>query len=101
MNPRHVEGPPPSTPTNDDFLWGVATFISLEANISLVKFELYLYCHKHVDDNNLKSPLQWWNDHAKQFPTVAFLACQFLGIPNYQIEIVCIFNIVGILTSLR
>jgi hypothetical protein len=54
-----------------------------------------------VDDNDVKSPLQLWKYHAKQFLTVAFLACQFLGIPNYQIEIVCIFDIVGILTSLR
>jgi hypothetical protein len=54
-----------------------------------------------VDDNDVKSPLQWWKDHAKQFPIVTFLACQFLGIPNSQIEIVCIFDIVGILTSLQ
>jgi hypothetical protein len=39
-----------------------------------------------VDDNNVKSPLQWCKDHAKQFPNVAFLAHQFLGIPCFQIE---------------
>jgi len=100
LNPRHVEGPPPSTPINDDSLWGVVASIN-EANLSLVKFELPLYCHKHVDGNDVKSPLQWWKDHARQFPTVAFLSCQFLGIPDFRIETKCIFNIVGILISLR
>jgi hypothetical protein len=53
-----------------------------------------------VDDNIVKLPLQWWKDHAKQFPTIALLACQILGIPDFQIETECIFNIVGILASL-
>jgi len=34
-----MEGAPPSTPINDDSLWGVAASIK-EANFSLVKFEL-------------------------------------------------------------
>jgi hypothetical protein len=54
---------------------------------------MYLYHHILVGDNNVKSPLQWCKGHAKQFPNVAFLAQQFLGIPGFQIEIECIFSI--------
>jgi hypothetical protein len=96
LNPGHVEDPPPSAPINDDSLWGVATSIK-EVNLSLVEFELSLYCHKHVDDNDVKLPLQWWKDH----PTIAFLVCQLLGILDFQIEIEYIFNIVRILISLQ
>lgn len=63
-NPRCVEGLPPSTPINDDSLWGVVACIE-EEDLSLVKFELSLYCCILVDDNDVKSPLQWWEDHAK------------------------------------
>jgi len=64
LNLGCVEGPPPSTPINDDSLWGITTTIE-EDDLSLVKFELSLYCCIHVDDINVKSPLQWWKDHAK------------------------------------
>jgi hypothetical protein len=40
-----------------------------------------------VDDNDVKSPLQWWKDHAKQFFNVAFLARQFLGIPGFKLKL--------------
>jgi len=63
-NPRCVEGLPPSTPIDDDSLRGVVASTK-EDDISLVKFELSLYRCIHVDDNNVKSPLQWWKDHAK------------------------------------
>ncbi len=94
-----MEGPPPLAPINDDSLWGVATSIK-EGNISLVKYELSLYHCIKADDNNVKSPLQWWKDHAKQFSNVAILAHQFLGIPSFHIEIECIFNFARILSSL-
>ncbi len=64
LNLGCVEGPPPSTPINDDSSWGITTSIQ-EDDLSLVKFELSLYCCIHVDDINVKSPLQWWKDHAK------------------------------------
>jgi hypothetical protein len=35
-----------------------------------------------MDDNNIKSPLQWWKYYAKKIPIVAFLAHQFLGISH-------------------
>jgi len=64
LNLGCVEGPPPSTPINDDSLWEVT--ISIEENdFSLMKFELSLYCCIHVDDTDVKSPLQWWKDYAK------------------------------------
>jgi hypothetical protein len=85
LNLGHVEGPPPSTPINDDSLWGVVASIK-EASFSLMKSELSLYHHILVNDNDVKSHLQWWKDHAKQFSNVAFLACQFLGMPGFQIE---------------
>ncbi len=80
-----MEGPPPSTPINDDSLWGVVASTK-EASFSLMKSELSLYHHILVDDNDVKSHLQWWKDHAKQFSNVAFLARQFLGMPSFQIE---------------
>jgi hypothetical protein len=39
LNLGCVEGPPPSTPINDDSLWGVVASIK-EDDLSLVKFEL-------------------------------------------------------------
>ncbi len=53
-----MEGLPPSTPINDDSLWGVVASTE-EDDLSVVKFELSLFCCIHVDDNNVKSPLQW------------------------------------------
>jgi hypothetical protein len=69
----------------DDSLWGVAPSIE-EANISLVKYKRSLYHRIQVDDNNVKSPLQWWKNHAKYFPNVTILAHQFMGTPSYHIE---------------
>jgi hypothetical protein len=91
LNPWCVEGPPPFTPINDDPLRGVATSIKEIYNLFLVN-ELFLYRRIHVDDNNVKSPLQWWKYHAKQFLNVTFLAHQFLGISRSQIKIECIFK---------
>jgi hypothetical protein len=44
-----------------------------ETNLSLVKSKLSLYCQIVVNDDDMKSPLQWWKDHEKQFSIVAFL----------------------------
>ncbi len=91
LNPGCVEGPPPLTPINDDSLWGVATSTNEVYNLFLVN-ELFLYRRIHVDDNDVKSPLQWWKYHAKKFPNIAFLAHQFLGISGSQIKIEYIFK---------
>ncbi len=42
LNLGHEESPPPLALKNDDYLWGVATFIK-EASLSLVKMELILW----------------------------------------------------------
>jgi hypothetical protein len=54
-----------------------------------------------MSESDALSPLQWWKDHAKQFSNVSFLACQFFGIPNSQIEIEWIFNMTEILINLH
>jgi len=60
----------------DESLWGVANSIK-EANFFLVQsYELSLYCQIAMKHNNIKSPLQWWKKHDKQF---AFLVYQILG----------------------
>lgn len=41
LNLGHEESPPPLALSNDDYLWGVVTFIK-EASLSLVKMELIL-----------------------------------------------------------
>lgn len=55
-----------------DSLWGMEASIE-ETNLSLVKSKLSLYCQIVVNDDDMKSPLQWWKDHEKQFSIVAFL----------------------------
>jgi len=60
-----------STFVIDDSLWGMEASTK-ETNLSLVKSELSLYCQIVVNDNDMKSPLQWWKHHEKQFPIVAF-----------------------------
>ncbi len=84
----------------NDSLGGVSFSIE-DFCLFLVKPELFLYRCLLMSENDVYSFLQWWKDHAKQFPNVSFRACQFLGIPSSQIETEWIFNIVGILTSLR
>jgi len=54
-----------------------------------------------VDVEDIKNLLQWWEKDESKFPKVSFLARQILGIVGSQIEIECIFSLVGILTSLR
>lgn len=41
LNLGHEESPPPLALSNDDYLWGVATFIK-EARLSLVKMKLII-----------------------------------------------------------
>ncbi len=41
-----------------DSLWGMEAS-TVETNLSLVKSKLSLYCQIVVNDNDMKSPLQW------------------------------------------
>lgn len=86
LNLQCVTTPTYATSNIDDSLWGVKTSIK-KANIFLVKIEMSLYRWIIINENDLKSPLQYCgNDHKYQFPNVAFLAQQFLDIPRSQIE---------------
>jgi hypothetical protein len=73
---KHGKSLPPLALSIDESLWGVANSIK-EANFFLVQsYELSLYCQIAMKHNNIKSPLQWWKKHEKQF---AFLVYQILG----------------------
>lgn len=72
-----------------------------EASKGLLLGELSLFRRLVVEPINVACPLLWWKEHESRFPTVAFVARQFLGIPGSQIECERIFSIAGILTSLR
>jgi hypothetical protein len=39
-----------------------------------------------VDVKDIKCLLEWWAKHESIFPTMAFFACQILGIVSFQIE---------------
>ncbi len=54
-----------------------------------------------LDVKDIKCPFQWWQKHDAMFLTFGFLAWQFFGIVESQIETERIFPLVGILTNLR
>ncbi len=63
LNLQCVATPTYATSNIDDSLWGVETSIK-KANIFLVKIEMSLYQWIVINENDLKSPLQYWcNDH--------------------------------------
>jgi hypothetical protein len=76
LDPKLIEKPLPLTPNFDDSLWKVV-ISTKKFNISLVKIKLSLYHQILVNDNDVKSPLQWWNDHGKNFLLLHFLFNNF------------------------
>jgi hypothetical protein len=70
LNPRNVQNLPPSTTIVDDSLWGVVIVSIEKVSLLIVKSKLFLYCHLHVSESDVQLLLQWWKDHAKQFPRV-------------------------------
>jgi hypothetical protein len=70
LNPRNVENLPPSTTIVDDSLWGVVIASIEKISLLLVKSIFFLYCHLHVSESDVQLLLQWWKNHAKQFPRV-------------------------------
>jgi hypothetical protein len=54
-----------------------------------------------MDVKDIKCLLEWWAKHKSLFPTVAFLACQIVGIVGFQIDTNFIFSLAGIFTNLR
>ncbi len=71
-----------------------------DAIMSIVRNEMHLFHRLSVGPMEIKNPLQWWANHAMQFPHVSFLACYMLGIVGSQIEIERIFNVTSIITNL-
>jgi hypothetical protein len=69
------------------------------AIFSNLKNELQLLCCWHGSPSKCDHPLKWWAKHEYQFPNVAFLACQMLGIVESQIETEQNFNIAGIIIT--
>jgi hypothetical protein len=47
------------------------------------------------------SPLTWWAEYKKQFPNLSFFVHVVNGILDSQIETKRIFNMVGVITSLK
>jgi hypothetical protein len=77
------------------------TSTNAETTKEIIIEELLDFRRFHVDVEYIKNLLQWWEKHESKFPKVSFFARQILGIVGSQIEIECIFSLVGILTSLR
>jgi len=46
-------------------------------------------------------PIIWWKTHEGQFSNVGFLAKWVFGIVRFQIEIEKMFNLIGVLTTLK
>lgn len=63
--------------------------------------EVSLFRRLQIPVEEAASPLAWWKANATRFPSLAYLARQFLGIPGSQIETERIFSVAGVLTSLR
>ena len=90
-----VEAPPPSS-----ILFGDAAS-SGEACEGTLVAEVSLFRQLQIPFEEAASPLAWCKANATRFPTLAYLARQFLGIPGSHIETERIFSVVGDLTSLR
>jgi hypothetical protein len=72
-----------------------------ESSRALVTIKLSLFKRLFVLPFIYGDPLAWWCIHEGQFPNMGFLAKQILGIPSSQVEIERVFNLVGVLTTLR
>jgi hypothetical protein len=68
---------------------------------ALVVGELSLFMRLFISLATRGDPLVWWWIHEIQFPNVSLFVKQILGIPRSHIEIEHVFNLVGVLTSLR
>jgi hypothetical protein len=49
-----------------------------------VNKELLSFKHYHVDNKEIKSPLEWWEKHESLFLIVGFLANRFLAFQSYK-----------------
>jgi len=77
------------------------SFVSIEkTTMGLIKAELSLFKRITVLIN-LFSPFTLWAEHEQQFPNLIYFARQVMGIVGCQIEIERIFNMTGVITSLK
>jgi hypothetical protein len=84
----------------DNNIFGVGAFME-KSSLALVVGELSLFRKLYVSLVTCVEPLAWWRIHETQFPNVRILTKQILGILGSQIEIKCVFNLVGVLTTLK
>jgi hypothetical protein len=71
-----------------------------EVAMRLIRVELSLFKRTTMPIDPF-SPFIWWAEYEQQFPNLAYLARQVMGIVGSQIEIERIFNMVGVITSLK
>lgn len=95
-----AESQQPVTPVSENSIFG-AQASAEEVILSQLKSELSLFRRLHVADGECDGPLLWWREHEKEFPNVAFLARQILGIVGSQVELERLFSISGVITSLQ
>ncbi len=72
-----------------------------ELSHALVVGELSLFRRLSISPTTCVDPLAWWWIHEIPLPNVSFLGKQILGILGSQIENKRVFNLVGVLTTLR
>jgi len=80
-------------------VFGSLTFTE-EIAMGLIRVEL-LFFRRTIMPIDPFSPFIWWAKHEQQFPNLAYLTRQVMGIVGSQIEIERIFNMVGVITSLK
>ena len=88
-----VEAPPLFS-----ILFGDAASLKKTCEVTLVT-KISLSRRLHISVEEATSPLVWWKTNATRFPTLAYLAWQFLVNPGSHIEMETIFNVAGVLTS--
>jgi hypothetical protein len=60
-----------------------------------------LFFKRTVVPIDLSNPFTWWVKHEQQFANLIYFARQVMGIVGSQIKIERIFNMVGVITSLK
>jgi hypothetical protein len=81
-------------------IFGVGASIE-ESSYAFVVGELSLFRRLFISFVTCVDPLTWWQIHETQFPNVRFFVKQILRILRSQIEIEHVFNLVGVLTTLK
>ncbi len=67
----------------------------------LVIQELFVFRTLFIFSFACVNSLAWWCINEGWFPNMGFLVKQFFGILGSQIEIKCVFSLVGVLIAFR